>query len=255
MGIKLQWEINRKEFFDKGLIEELYVSRRGGYSICLFAGWRLMALCIDPRIFKAMEEPFWFFITENDASVLIRHSADGSDRSLFMGALNKQEGVCTYTQEWLQEAIKIRAEVERGEREVSVSTEMLSELKESYIAANSGLVKKFGIPPRFSNAKLSKCLIASLLTPLGGPFWLLGRPIPAILCIVMYILTGIVNSSYTIVVISCVIFILLSFVLMVMLIGGTMKDGKGLYVVSVNRQRGIAYTLGLVEKYQKEPAE
>lgn len=248
MGKKREWEIVRKEFLDKGLVEELFVSSRGGYSICLCAGWRLMALCMDLNKMREVGEPFWIFISEQDATILIRHSEDGSDQGLFEEAVNRAEYIFTYTRGLLEEAIRIQAETACGEREVLVSKEFLVVLKKNYIEYRRKQVNECGNPPRFSDVRFSDCMIAMILfLPAGGPFWLLGRPLPAILCIINFALF--LNTFNTI------FFILLGigYVLVPVLIDiGKLRDRKGLRVVGVAQKESLSYMIGLVNKYQKE---
>ena len=247
-----EWERVKKEFLTKGLIEELFVSPRGGYAICLYAGWRLIALCTDPSKISEVGQPYWIFITEQDANVLIKHSADRSDRGLFEGAVSKVECVYTYTQTLLEQAIQIQGEIARGEREVIVTPGMLLELKKGYVAANRNLVEKFGIPPRFSKVKFAECMISCLFITVGGPFWLLGRPLPAILCILNTILMLSTIDSF-----FFIFFLIMGFLLFyvpIRLCGMKMKDRKGVYVVSAAQKECVSYALGLVEKYQNEIA-
>lgn len=243
----MSWQDIRKQFMDNYLMEELFESNRGGYSICLYAGAGLIALCNDNAIIERIGEPFWFFISENDAFTLIKHSANGTDRTLFLGAIDKVKGILTYKQMVLDEAFMLRAEVERGEKKAKVSEEGLRTLKEGYIAYRQKEVDRHGVPPKFSDAKFGECAIACFFSCIGAPYWLVGRPLPALLCIGITVLMLItLNPLFVFLVSVCMI------VNFYIVLSGKLKDRKGRYVLPAGQKEGIIFCLNLVEKYKKE---
>lgn len=237
----------RKQFMDNYLIEELFQSKRGGYSICLYAGYALIALCIDNLLIENAGSQFWFFISEQDAFTLVKNSANGSDRSLFRAALDKTETIFTFQQPFLDEAIKLKKQVECGEKESLVSEEGLRTLKEKYVAQLQKEISKYGTPPQFSDAKYGECLIACFFSVIGAPYCLVGRPLPALLCMALTCLI-MLNPIFMFLMGVNMIFSFL------FVCAGRLKDRKGRYVLSAGQKEGVMNTYNLIERYKKELA-
>ncbi len=238
----------KKQFMNNYLIEELFASECGGYSIYLYAGWQLMALCTNTKLIIEFGEPFWCFISEETAFNLIKHSADFADENLYHGVLEEASAFYTFQQSVLDDTIAIKAEVERGERETLVSEEGLRTLKEGYIVSKQKLADKYGMPPHFSNATPGKCMAACLLITFGVPYWLVGRPLPALLHVALSVLMCCLPFNPIIVLIMTASLI----ITFSRIVSGKFKDGKGRYVLSAEQKEDIIYSLNLMERYKEE---
>lgn len=252
IGNMSEWAKVKKEFRAKGLLEELYFSPRGKYVICLYAGWQLIALCTDVDKTREFGQEFGIFISEKDATTLIEHSADGSDQGIYAGLVTQTEAVFLYSETMLEKAIQIQGEIARGERKVMISEEFLRKLKKNYIQFRQKDLQKFGDPSCFSDVKLSHIWLSYFILPFGGPFWVLGRPLPAIL----YIICFVVNVIFPPFAILYVLLVIVSFVLVLVLVGtGKIRDKKGKRIVSIYYKEDFTYWYRLVNKYQKEIEE
>lgn len=250
----MHWQDVKKELMDNNLLEELYESKRGRYIIALYAGVCLIAICNDQRLINSRYggEQVFLAISEEDAFTLIKHSADGSDRQLFRNALDGVSNAVTFQQDLLEDAYEAKAEVERGEIERPVSEEGLRKLKEGYIAQKQGMFDKYGTPPRFSDKKYRTILISSILLPYGLPFWILGRPLPALLCFPCAYLLGWLMTGAMLSPLFMPVMMVVGWSCIFVIVTARFKDKKGLYVLPVKEREYITYCYNQVEKYKEE---
>lgn len=247
-----EWIKVKKEFREKILLEELYYSPQGKYVICLYAGWQLIALCADGVKIHEFGQEFGFFISEEDAAALIEHSEDGTGQSIFARLAIQTKNAFLYSQTMLEKAVQIQGEIARGEREVMVSEEFLRKLKKNYIQFRQKDLQKFDDPSCFSDVKLSHIWLSYVILPFGGPFWVLGRILPAIL----YLICFVVCSILPFLAIPYVVLTIASFVLVLVLVGtGKIRDKKGKRVVSIYYKEAFTYWYRLVSQYRKEIEE
>ncbi len=235
-----------KPYFEKGLIEELYMSK-GNFVICSLANWKLAVISTNLQVVEQVGAYVGFYVDTEFAKKLI------ADPRLFVAtAISSNKGFeegFVFSQQGLNELLEIKDKVDNGDLKTEIDHDFVLKLKEQYVNNNNHIINKYGCPPSYSKKKVSTLMWLSILfTSFGAPFFYIGQPLLGLLCLAI----SLISCATTFFPLMFIIAFWGIYVAPFLILNGKFKDQKRLVITTKANQEKYTYLIGVIEKYKTD---